>query len=125
MSSKNKVRCVWVNLKNQLYIDYHDKEWGRPLHDENRLFEMLSLEGAQAGLSWETILKKREYYREAFAGFDPQVVAGFSVAKQARLLKNPNLVRNRLKIASVITNAQAFLNVQEEFGSFDKYTHNR
>lgn len=118
--SQTKTRCPWVNLDNPLYIDYHDKEWGKPVHDDHKWFEMLILEGAQAGLSWETILKKREGYRKAFADFDPQKVALFTAAKQAKLLE-AEIVRNRRKIASAVENAKAFLQVQAEFGSFDKY----
>ena len=100
---------------------YHDKEWGVPLHEDNRLFEMLSLEGAQAGLSWITILRKRDNYRKAFVNFDPRKVARFDKRKRERLLKDPGIVRNRLKVESVVQNARAFLAVQEEFGSFDEY----
>jgi DNA-3-methyladenine glycosylase I len=102
-------------------IAYHDEEWGRPQHDDRILFEFLILEGAQAGLSWETILKKRQNYREAFADFDPQIVAQYDGASERRLLANTGIVRNRLKIKAAITNARAFLAVQEEFGSFDAY----
>ncbi len=102
-------------------IRYHDEEWGVPVHDDNKLFEFLILEGAQAGLSWETILKKRENYRAAFDGFDAQRVAGYDRRKVAQLLGNPGIVRNRLKIASAVQNARALLRVQEEFGSFDRY----
>jgi DNA-3-methyladenine glycosylase I len=102
-------------------IRYHDEEWGRPMHDDRVLFEFLVLEGAQAGLSWSTILHKREAYRTAFAGFDPRRVASFGKAKGRELLENQGIVRNRLKIESAITNAQALLRVQEEFGSFDSY----
>ncbi len=102
-------------------IDYHDREWGVPLHDDQRLFEFLILEGAQAGLSWETILKKREAYREAFDSFDPKVVAKYDAKKIAKLMTNEGIVRNRLKIESAVRNAKAFLAVQKEFGSFDKY----
>jgi DNA-3-methyladenine glycosylase I len=102
-------------------IRYHDEEWGVPVHDDGRLFEFLILEGAQAGLSWETILNKRENYRAAFDGFDPRRVARYDRRKVAQLLKNPGIVRNRLKIASAVRNAQALLRVQEEFGSFDGY----
>jgi DNA-3-methyladenine glycosylase I len=112
-------RCHWA--KSELMIAYHDGEWGVPLHDDRRLFEMLILEGAQAGLSWETILKKREAYREAFDGFDAAKVARYTAAKQAKLMKNPGIVRNRLKIAAAVTNARAFLKVQEEHGSFDEF----
>jgi DNA-3-methyladenine glycosylase I len=102
-------------------IRYHDEEWGVPEHDDRRLFEFLILEGAQAGLSWETILNKRENYRAAFDGFDVERVAGYDRRKMAQLLKNPGIVRNRLKIASAVTNAQALRRVREEFGSFDRY----
>lgn len=102
-------------------IRYHDDEWGVPVHDDGRLFEFLILEGAQAGLSWETILNKRENYRAAFDGFDAQRVAAYDRRKTAQLLKNPGIVRNRLKVASAVRNAQALLRVQEEFGSFDRY----
>ena len=112
-------RCVWA--KNDLAIEYHDNEWGVPLHDDRGLFEFLILEGAQAGLSWDTILRKREAYREAFAGFDAAKVARFSDGYCAKLLQNDGIVRNRLKIASAVSNAKAFLNVQDEFGSFDTY----
>jgi DNA-3-methyladenine glycosylase I len=114
------VRCPWCG-SDPLYIAYHDHEWGVPLHDERRLFEMLTLEGAQAGLSWLTILRKREGYRRAFAGFDPQLVAGFGDADVARLLADPGIVRNRLKVASTISNAQAVLEVQARYGSLDAF----
>jgi DNA-3-methyladenine glycosylase I len=104
-----------------LYLAYHDEEWGVPVHDDRLLFEFLVLEGAQAGLSWLTILRKREGYREAFAGFDPEKVAAFGTADVERLLSDPGIVRNRLKIGSAIDNAKAFLRVREEFGSFDAY----
>jgi DNA-3-methyladenine glycosylase I len=115
------VRCAWA--RSELMIRYHDEEWGVPVHDDDRLFEFLILEGAQAGLSWETILKKRENYRAAFDGFDVPKVARYDRRKIAQLLKNPGIVRNRLKIASAVRNAQALLRVQEEeeFGSFDRY----
>jgi len=113
-------RCSWCG-SDPLYTAYHDQEWGVPLHDDRKLFEFLTLEGAQAGLSWITILKKREAYRRAFAGFDPELVARFDDLKQAELLGDAGIVRNRLKIASTIGNARAFLAVQEEFGSFDSY----
>ena len=115
-----KPRCAWCGT-DPLYVRYHDQEWGVPVHDERRHFEFLILEGAQAGLSWITILRKRENYREAFAGFDPARVARFSKREVARLLKNPGIVRNRLKIESAIKNARAFLDVQDEFGGFDRY----
>lgn len=113
-------RCGWVN-EDPLYIDYHDHEWGIPVHDDRHLFEMLNLEGAQAGLSWYTILKKRESYREAFDGFDPHIIVDYDDKKLNELLENPGIVRNRLKIASVVQNAKAFLKVQQEFGTFDSY----
>jgi DNA-3-methyladenine glycosylase I len=114
-----KERCGWA--KGDQYIAYHDEEWGVPVHDERLLFEFLILEGAQAGLSWSTILNKREAYRKAFAGFDPRKVARFDEEKIASLLENPGIVRNRLKIQSSVANAQAFLAVQKEFGNFDSY----
>jgi DNA-3-methyladenine glycosylase I len=106
---------------NELYAAYHDVEWGVPVHDDRVLFEFLVLEGAQAGLSWETILKKRENYREAFASFDPARVARFTTVRIEKLLQNPGLVRNRLKVAGAVKNARAFLRVQREFGTFDRY----
>src|SRR6185312_13140309 len=116
-----KGRCRWVPADDPDYIRYHDEEWGRPVHDDRLLFEMLILEGAQAGLSWSTILHKRSSYQNAFARFDPQKVARFDARKKAALLKDPGIVRNRLKIDSTVSNARAFLDVQREFGSFDKY----
>jgi DNA-3-methyladenine glycosylase I len=113
-------RCSWC-LADPLYIAYHDEEWGVPLHDEQRLFEMLVLEGAQAGLSWLTILKKRDNYRRAFDGFDPERVSGYGKKDLERLLADPGIVRNRLKIQAAIDNARAFLEVCEQFGSFDRY----
>jgi DNA-3-methyladenine glycosylase I len=115
-----KKRCTWCE-GNALQMAYHGREWGHPVHDDRLWFEFLVLEGAQAGLSWDTILKKRENYRRAFAGFDPRKVARFGAKQRAALMKNPGIVRNRLKIASAVTNAQAFLAVQREFGSFDRY----
>jgi DNA-3-methyladenine glycosylase I len=112
-------RCAWARREPNL--SYHDHEWGVPQHDDRTLFEFLVLEGAQAGLSWETILKKRAHYRAAFDGFDPRLVAAYDDAQAARLLTNPGIVRNRLKIAAAIQNARAFLAVQAEFGSFDRY----
>jgi DNA-3-methyladenine glycosylase I len=114
-------RCGWAPLGDPLYLAYHDEEWGVPVHDDVRLFEMLTLEGAQAGLSWSTILKKREGYRRAFAGFDPSAVARFTPAKIARLLADPRIVRNRLKVESAVANAKATLAVQGEEGSLDAY----
>jgi DNA-3-methyladenine glycosylase I len=102
-------------------VDYHDNEWGRPVHDDKKLFEMLILEGAQAGLSWLTVLKKRENYRAAFEGFDPAKVALYDDTKIEELLANPGIIRNRLKINAAVANAKAFLRIQEEYGSFDKY----
>ncbi|MBI3556825.1 MAG: DNA-3-methyladenine glycosylase I [Deltaproteobacteria bacterium] len=115
-----KKRCGWAT-SDPLYLEYHDKEWGRPVHDDQKLFEFLILEGAQAGLSWITILKKRDHYRKAFSGFDARRIARYDSKIEARLLINAGIVRNRLKISSTITNARAFLAVQKEFGSFDKY----
>ncbi|CAN5218962.1 DNA-3-methyladenine glycosylase I [soil metagenome] len=112
-------RCDWA--KNALAIAYHDAEWGVPLHDEQRLFEFLLLEGAQAGLSWDTVLRKRENYREAFDNFDAQKIALYDDKKCAELLQNEGIIRNRLKIASAVRNAKCYLKVVEEFGSFDKY----
>lgn len=117
---KEKIRCSWTGDKPHM-IAYHDKEWGRPVHDDRKHFEMLLLEGAQAGLTWDTILRRRDGYRAAFAGFDPRKVARFTAEKRSRLLKDPGIIRNRLKIESAVTNAQAFLAVQKEFGSFDCY----
>lgn len=113
-------RCKWVTL-DPLYIDYHDHEWGVPVHDDRKHFEFLILEGAQAGLSWLTVLKKREGYRRAFAQFDPEKVAKFTAKDVERLMQNAEIVRNRLKIESTLSNAKAFLKIQEEFGSFDSY----
>jgi len=112
-------RCRWAT--SELNIPYHDEEWGVPLHEERGLFELLILEGAQAGLSWDTVLKKRARYREVFDGFEPQKVARYDRKKVRELLKDAGIIRNRLKIAATISNAQAFLKVQEEFGSFDAY----
>jgi len=113
-------RCPWAGT-DPLYVRYHDEEWGVPLHDDRGLFEFLVLEGAQAGLSWLTILRKREHYRRAFDGFDPARVARYGQAKIASLLENPGIVRNRLKLQAAVRNARSFLAVQEEFGSFDRY----
>ena len=114
-------RCPWLKLKNKSYVKYHDEEWGRPVTDDHKHFELITLEGAQAGLSWETILNKRENYRTLFSNFDPVQVASFSKAKIEKLLTNPGIVRNRLKVNSTISNAKAFLKVQSEFGSFNDY----
>jgi DNA-3-methyladenine glycosylase I len=119
MNEKSAIRCSWAS--NELSIRYHDEEWGVPLHDDRKLFEFLILEGAQAGLSWDTILKKRENYRAAFDGFDPRRVAACGRQKIQSLLKDAGIVRNRLKINSAVQNANAFLKVQAEFGSFDRY----
>jgi len=114
-------RCGWVAQADPDYVAYHDKEWGRPVHDDRLLFEMLTLEGAQAGLSWLTVLRKRAGYRRAFAHFDPVKVARIDARRRAALRRDAGIVRNRLKIESTVTNAQAFLAVQREFGSFDRY----
>jgi len=115
----NKTRCPWG--ENEQMIKYHDKEWGVPVHSDRKHFEFLVLEGAQAGLSWSTILKRRKGYRKAFANFDPKKVAKFTKRDVNRLLKDPGIIRNKLKVASAINNAKRFLEVREEFGSFDKY----
>jgi len=117
---KEKIRCAWC-LGFEQYIEYHDKEWGVPVHDDNVHFEFLILEGAQAGLSWSTILKKREGYKKLFADFDPKKVARFTDAKLEKILLNPAIIRNRLKVFAAVNNAKRFLEVQKEFGSFDKY----
>ena len=115
-----RIRCPWAGSK-KIYVSYHDNEWGIPQHDDQKLFEMLLLEGAQAGLNWITILNKRENYRRCFDGFDPHKIAGYSDARIDQLLQDPGIVRNRLKIRSARTNARAFLAVQEEFNSFNDY----
>lgn len=120
MTAPAKIRCAWAET-NELFIPYHDKEWGVPLHDDRALFEMLNLEGAQAGLSWLTILKKRQNYRQAFDNFDAKKIAVYDEIKRSELLGNAGIIRNRLKINAVIENAKAFLKIQEEFGSFDAY----
>jgi DNA-3-methyladenine glycosylase I len=117
----NKVRCEWVNGGNQLYFDYHDKEWGKPIHDDRLLFELLTLEGAQAGLSWATILNKREGYKKAFENFDIEKVAQFDEMKIQALLNDAGIVRNKLKVRAAVTNARLILNTQKEYGSFDEY----
>lgn len=116
-----RARCGWAREADPESQRYHDEEWGRPVHDDRRLFEMLILEGAQAGLSWSTILRKRAGYRRAFARFDPRKVARFDARRRAALMRDPGIVRNRLKIDSTVSNARAFLAVQREFGSFDRY----
>ena len=118
-ATDKRVRCPWAS--NELSILYHDEEWGVPVHDDRAWFEFLILEGAQAGLSWDTILQKRARYREVFAGFDPAKVSRFDAAKVRALLRDPGIIRNRLKINATIANARAFLQVQNEFGSFDEY----
>ena len=117
---KSKARCWWC-VEDPLYCKYHDEEWGVPVHDDRKIFEMLILEGFQAGLSWITILRKRENFRKAFKQFDVRKVAQFRKADVARLMKDPGIIRNRLKIEGAITNARCFLKVQKEFGSFDRY----
>lgn len=114
-------RCRWADPNSELYTAYHDQEWGRPAHDDRKLFEMLILEGFQAGLSWITILKKREAFRQAFNYFDPAIVAGYGPEKLDSLMSNPDIVRNKRKIEAAVQNAQAFLEIQKEFGSFDRY----
>jgi DNA-3-methyladenine glycosylase I len=115
-------RCAWVRGADRLMLEYHDREWGVPVHDDRKHFEFLVLEAAQAGLSWAIVLKKREGYRRAFAGFDPEKVARFTAPRIEKLLTNPEIVRNRMKIEAAVRNARAFLDVQEEFGSFDSYS---
>jgi len=114
-------RCAWVPSNDPVYIAYHDQEWGVPVHDDRLLFEFLILEGFQAGLSWRTILLKRENFRRAFDGFDPERIAGYDEQKIIELLNDPGIVRNRLKVRAAVTNAQAFIQVQEKFGSFNSY----
>lgn len=121
MRAREPRRCPWVDVAKPDYVAYHDREWGVPVHDDRLLFEYLTLESAQAGLSWYTVLRKRDHYRRAFAGFDPVVVSRYGARDVARLLADPGLVRNRLKIEAAIGNARAFLAVQEEFGSFSDY----
>ena len=115
-----KKRCEWAD-SNPLYVDYHDKEWGVPVHNDRKIFEFLILEGAQAGLSWLTVLKKRKTYKKAFDNFNAEKIARYDSKKVKELLQNPGIIRNRLKVAAAITNAIAFLEVKEEFGSFDKF----
>ena len=121
MAKKPVKRCGWVDMDNPQYIEYHDEEWGIPVHDDQKHFEMILLEGAQAGLSWATILKKREGYRKAFADFDPGKVARFRESRLEKLMQDPGIVRNRLKIWGAVSSAKAFLQVQKEFGSFDAF----
>ena len=117
----NKTRCQWTEGSFEAYVKYHDDEWGLPVHDDTKHFEFLVLEGAQAGLSWATVLKKRDGYRNAFADFDYKKVAKYDEAKMEELILNPAIIRNRLKVKSVVTNAQCFLEVQKEYGSFNAY----
>ena len=117
---KSKSRCTWANT-HELFIPYHDEEWGVPAHDDRQLFEMLNLEGAQAGLSWLTVLKKRDRYRKVFDNFDAKKIVKYTDAKQKTLMKDEGIIRNRLKIAAVIKNAKAYLQIQKEYGSFDTY----
>ena len=119
MSKNGRARCHWA--VSPLMIEYHDREWGRPVHDDRVIFEFLILEGAQAGLSWETILNKRENYRKAFDNFDARKIASYDSKKTRALMANPGIVRNRLKISASVSNAKAFLATQKEFGSFDRY----
>jgi DNA-3-methyladenine glycosylase I len=116
-----KKRCCWTNPKSQAYIEYHDKEWGMPVHDDHKLFEMLILESFQAGLSWECVLNKREAFREAFDGFDVHKVSTYDEKKQAELKQNERIIRNQRKIAAAVTNAQIFLKIQKEYKSFSEY----
>lgn len=118
---KDISRCFWANTKNPLYVAYHDEEWGVPCHDERMLFEMLILEGFQAGLSWECVLNKRKAFREAFDNFDVHKVVGYDEAKLKELAASPGIIRNRLKIGASVVNARAFIGIQEEYGSFNKY----
>lgn len=118
---KTKTRCRWASPANPLYLAYHDEEWGVPCHDETKLFEMLNLEGAQAGLSWETVLNKRQSYRLAFDNWNAKKIAKYDAKKVAELLANPGIIRNRLKVAATITNAQAYLRLCEEVGGLDPY----
>ena len=118
---KEKIRCAWSVNGDEQYLRYHDEEWGTPVHDDTRHFEFLTLEAAQAGLSWATVLRKREGYRKAFAGFDPRKVQRFGPDKVEQLMLDASIIRNRLKIESTVNNASAFIKVQEEFGTFDAY----
>lgn len=119
--SDGKTRCQWANPKNERYIRYHDEEWGVPVYDDRKLFEMLVLESFQAGLSWECVLNKQESFREAFDGFDLEKVCAYDQKKMEELRKNPDIIRNRRKIDSAVTNARVFLSIQQEFGSFSDY----
>lgn len=117
----DRTRCPWVDLSKPDYVAYHDEEWGVPVHDDHKQFEFLTLEAAQAGLSWYTVLRKRAHYRRVFANFDPVQVAAFDAQDEARLLADPGIIRNKLKVRAAINNAARFLEVQAEFGSFDRY----
>jgi DNA-3-methyladenine glycosylase I len=121
MAKKPLERCAWGPRGGELMTAYHDEEWGVPVHDDRKQFEFLTLESAQAGLSWLVVLRKREAYRRAFAGFDPEIVARFTENRIEKLLADPGIIRNRLKIAAAVNNARRFLEVQQEFGTFDKY----
>jgi DNA-3-methyladenine glycosylase I len=121
VTADNKQRCAWVTGADPLMLDYHDREWGVPVHDDRKHFEFLVLEGAQAGLSWTTILKRREGYRRAFADFDPEKVARFTAKRIEKLIADPSIIRNRMKIEATVKNARQFLAIKEEFGSFDAY----
>jgi DNA-3-methyladenine glycosylase I len=121
MKSQSKTRCPWLNMNNPVYVEYHDQEWGRPVHDDQHLFEMLILEGAQAGLSWETVLNKRQHYRKVFYNFNIAKCARLKETYLEKLLHDPGIIRNRLKVFSVPKNAQAFQQIQKDFGSFDEY----
>ena len=121
MAKKTVERCDWGTRGGELMAAYHDEEWGVPVHDDRRQFEFLTLESAQAGLSWLVVLRKREAYRKAFADFDPEKVARFNAKKVERLLADPGIIRNKLKVAAAVNNARLFLDVQDEFGTFDKY----
>ena len=116
-----RTRCAWVNPADPLMVEYHDREWGAPVHDDRKHFEFLVLEAAQAGLSWSTVLRKREGYRRAFSGFDPHKVARYTDKRIAKLVLDPSIIRNRMKIAAAVRNARQFLAIQDEFGSFDSY----
>jgi DNA-3-methyladenine glycosylase I len=121
MTDDNKTRCAWVSGADPLMVDYHDREWGLPVHDDRKHFEFLVLEGAQAGLSWSTILKRREGYRRAFSGFDPQKVARYTERQIEKLVQDASIIRNRMKIEAAVKNARQLLAIQQEFGSFDDY----
>ena len=121
MEAETKKRCFWCNLQNPLYVEYHDQEWGVPVHDDRKLFEMLLLESFQAGLSWECILNKREAFRKAFDGFNYRLIATYDEQKQEDLKQDAGIIRNKLKIKAAIKNAQVFIDIQKEYGSFDQY----